>query len=612
MSNRVDFFQSEETSLVVPGASVLVFVDGLLCPYLEVIEIVRGDWPEFSWARLVYNPAGYSQGEQFSAEDVEAEVGMGKSIRIEQVYNGLAPGASAFGFAIFVGQIEEIESRIDERGELVELIARDFSSQLKLVTVYGQRVRNSDGSGVFLCGADTAFSEDGKANAGTEPIKHNGKSYTAFAAEPLKGRLWSYAEAIEYLLCEHLPAGQLHLPSVKQLEVLTDNQTACDFDVTGLNMLEALRRCCDRTGLRFKFVPRLAPAGPKQAIVFYKNDTGRVVELDYQQTGEQLSISKTNISKLHSRKNFFPITHKYIGQGDFKVYEATFELVKAWNPADESTDYNTFSPTTNPDFYKVKDVYRKWSLNEAGDYSSSPYSQGNAYDFSKIFESSNFVPCRRRFWPILTTDTQGNSLGYFLEVSFDNGTNWWQYLYAFNNLLNECGVWLSSDLLDVDTWIAALKGVLKFRITASVVSDERLSSVVADGPVNSTVPVVDHIITLPRQFKYRKVSNKSIFANSSDESLGTPNEIDDTTVLYEFLRKRAEAKPEVIETIDVQTPYLIFDYRVGDKITSSPESRDLLACRRDNRSEIRIERVRMDFQKQHTDLKISRRRKVQI
>ncbi len=612
MSNRVDFFQSEETSLAVPGTSVSVLVDGSLCPYLEVVEVVHDDRPEFSWARLVYNPAGYSQGELLSAEDVKTEVGMGKSVRIEQVYNGLAPGVSAFGFAIFVGQIEGIETRLDGGGELVEIVAKDFGSQLKRVTVYGRRVGSSNGSSLFLAGADTAFSEDGKANAAIEPIEHNGKSYTAFAAEPSKGRLWSYAEVIEYLLCEYLPGGQLQLPSAEQLKALTDSQTARDFDVTGLDLLEALRRCCERTGLRFKFVPRFVSTGPEQAIVFYKDGTGRVVELNCQRAGERFSISKTNISKWLSQKNFFPVTHRYIGQGDFKVYEATFELVKAWDPADESTDYDIFSPTTNPDFYKVKDVNRKWVLNEAGDYGGPPYSQGDAFDFSKIFESSNFVQRRRRFWPALTTDKQGKSLGYFLEVSFDDGLNWWQYLYAFNNLINECGVWLSSDLLDIDTWIAALKGVLKFRITASVVSDERLSCVVADGPVNSTAPVVDHIITLSRQFKYRKVSNRSMFANSSDESLGAANEIDDTTALYEFLRKRAGSASEIIETVDVQTPCLAFDYRVGDEVTCSPESRDLLSCRGDNRSVSRITRVQMDFRNQCTNLKIIRRRKVDV
>ncbi|MCJ7778435.1 MAG: hypothetical protein MUP16_08995, partial [Sedimentisphaerales bacterium] len=391
-----------------------------------------------------------------------------------------------------------------------------------------------------------------------------------------------------------------------------DNQTARDFDVTGLDVLEALRRCCERTGLRFEFVPRFVSTGPEQAIVFYRSGTGRIVELNCQKAGERFSISKTNISKWLSQKNFFPVTHRYIGQGDFKIYEATFELVKAWDPADESTDYDTFSPTTNPDFYKVKDVYRKWVLNEAGDYSDTPYGQGDAFDFSKIFESSNFVQRRRRFWPALTTDKQDKSLGYFLEASFDNGLNWWQYLYAFNNLLDECGVWLSSDSLDIDTWVAALKGVLKFRITASVISDERLSCVVADGPVNSVIPVVDHIVTLPRQFKYCKVSTRSIFANSLDESLGTPNEIDDTTALYEFLRKKAGSASEIIETVDVQTPCLALDHRVGDEVACSPESRDLLSCRNDSRSVNRITRVQMDFRNQCTNLKVIRRRKVEV
>ena len=247
-----------------------------------------------------------------------------------------------------------------------------------------------------------------------------------------------------------------------------------------------------------------------------------------------------------------------------------------------------------------------------GDYSGPLYGQGEAFDFSKIFESSNFVQRRRRFWPALTTDKQDKSLGYFLQVSFDNGLNWWQYLYAFNNLLDECGVWLSSDLLDIDTWVAALKGVLKFRITASVVSDERLNCVVADGPVNSVIPVVDHIVTLPRQFKYRKVSSKSIFANSLDESIGTPDVVDDATALYEFLRKRAGSASEIIETVDVQTPYLAFDFRVGDEVTCSPESRDLLSCRGDSRSVSRIARVQMDFRNQCTNLKIVRRRKVEV
>jgi hypothetical protein len=354
------------------------------------------------------------------------------------------------------------------------------------------------------------------------------------------------------------------------------------------------------------------PTGPGQAIVFYKSGTGRAVELNCQQSGQQFGISKTNIAALRSRKNFWPVTHKYIGQGNFKVYEATFELVKAWDDGLEDTDYDKFSPSTNPDFYQVKDVYRKWCLNEAGQYSSAPYNQGDTFDFSKIFQNTNFVHRCRRFRPALTSDKQGRSLGYYLQVSYDNGLHWWQYLHAFNILLDECGVWLSSDRLDIDTWVAALNGVLRFRITASVISDERLTSAVADGPVNSTAPVVEHIITLPRQFKYRKMSDQSIFSGTTDDTLGAPDEVDDSDALHEFVRHTAATSSEIIETFDIQTPSLMFDYRVGDMVSTSPESRDLLSCRSDSRSQSQIVRVQMDFEKQCTNLRIIRQRNCQL
>ncbi|KPL25033.1 MAG: hypothetical protein AMJ75_02105 [Phycisphaerae bacterium SM1_79] len=609
MSNRIDFFQSTQTRLALPGATVSILLEGALCPFLEPIEIVRGGWPEFSWARLAYNPAAYTSADLVAAGDIETELAMGKRVCIQQIYNGIPPGAAAFAFLLFEGQIEGIETEIGPNCERVEIVVKDFSASLKRTTVYGQRVGDSDGSSLFLAGADTAFNPNGKANANLFPIEVNGKSYTAFCAEASQGKHWSYAEVIDYLLCEYLLSGQLQTPPIEQLRALTENQIVRDLDVTGLNLVEAMHRCCDRIGLRFKFVPRPVSTGPNQAIMFYKSGADRVVELNCQPQGEQFTISKTNIASLHSRKNFWPITHKYIAQGDFKVYEATFELVKAWDGSLEDTDYDKFSPSSNPDFYQVKDVYRKWCLNEAGDYSGDPYNQGVAFDFLKIFQSGNFVRRRRRFWPVLTTDKQERSLGYFLQVSFDNGLHWWQYLYAFNNLLNECGLWLSSDRLDVDTWVAALKGVLKFRMTASVISDERLSCVVADGPVDSTVPVIEHIITLPRQFKYRQVSGQSIFANSSDGTLGVPDEADDSIALYEFVRKRAQVASETIETVEVQTPYLAFDYRIGDRVSTSPESRDLLGCRSDNRSVSWIEQVQMDFEKQCTNLKIVRKRK---
>jgi hypothetical protein len=249
-------------------------------------------------------------------------------------------------------------------------------------------------------------------------------------------------------------------------------------------------------------------------------------------------------------------------------------------------------------------------LNEAGDYSGTPYNQGDAFDFSKIFEGAEYVNHRRRFWPALTADKKGRSLGYFLEVSYDDGIYWWQYLYAFDNLLDECGIWLSSDQLDVNTWVAALKGVLRFRIIASVVSDERLTCSIAEGSVNSTVPVVEHLFCLPRQFKYRKVSGQSIFANSVDPSIGEPDEVDDTDRLYQFVRQKARNFVHTIGNADIQTPYIVMDYEPGDIIKPAPDGRDILGLRNNNRDIISIEQVRIDFESQSTHLRVNRRRRV--
>ena len=604
MANRVDFFQSESSKLSIAAVKTEVFYDGCFCPYLEPVDIVRGSWPEFGRARIRVNrTAGASAETNYEQTEFKPEIG--RSVCVKNIYS---KGTSLESFPIFSGKIEKIESRLNADGSVVEIIARDFSAELERITVYGQWIAKDDGTVLFLNGAETIFNEAAEPNACGQPVLHNARNVRLFSAELLKSRLWSCAEIINYLLVVYLPAGRLQLQPIERLEALTERQRVYDLDVTGISLLDALHRCCERAAVAFKFVQRIEQTGPRQTIVFYKKQTGRAVELNCQRDGGTLSISKTQVSALVNKKQQ-TVTHRYIGRGEFKRFEATFELVKGWDAALEETDYDKFSASGNPQFMEVKDVYRKWVLNEAGDYSEEPYNQGDAYDFSEIFGTSSYICRGRRFWPALSCDSQGKSMGYFLEVSYDNGEHWWQYLGAFENRLDECAIWLSSDRLDINTWVAALKGVLKFRLTASVVSDERLSCEISDGPVNSVTPVVDSVITLPRQFKYRKVTGKSIFANSKAEGLGQADEADDGKALYEYVRKKASLCSDAIEEFDVRTLHLLFDCRVGDVVTSSPESKDLFGVRADNRSIARIERVRMDFDGQFTKLTIKKQRK---
>jgi hypothetical protein len=176
-------------------------------------------------------------------------------------------------------------------------------------------------------------------------------------------------------------------------------------------------------------------------------------------------------------------------------------------------------------------------------------------------------------------------------------------------LADECGIWLSIEQFDEDMWFAILKGVLKFRITASVMSDERINFAVADGPVNSTAEVVDKIITLPRRFKYRKVSPQSIFADKSGGNLGIADEADDTQSLVEYTRGLSDLNRREIERLKIKTLLLSKIFSPGDRIATSPDSRDILGVGYDGRSFCFVEKVEMDFAEQQTILTAVKKRK---
>jgi hypothetical protein len=612
MTDTTEVLSPEYASLALPAGTAAVFVEGVLCAELEPVEVVRGGWPDFGRATLRVTAAfGVTAGARCASPprpgQIEDRFPMGAEVSLRQVFNRAGPKVAPADLTLFIGQIERVETRIGPEGQTVQFTVRDFSGVMERITVYGRHVGDGAGGSLFLPGLDTTFNPGGRDNAAVEPIEVNGQSYLAFCASDTEAKAWTCASVINYLLSVYLPTDQLHRPGMEQLLALTQGRLVRDLDLSGLNLLDALHRCCEVAGLQFRFAPRLVETGPRQAVVFYPNGRGRAVELNCQTTGQGLSLSKTNIASLQGRRGLYPVTHRYIGQGDFKMYEATFELVKAWDPALEGADYDLFGASTNPEFHKVRDVYRKWCLNEAGDYSGPPYNQGPAYALTGVFESEAYVRQRRRFWPTLSAGMQGKSLGYFLEVSFDGGEQWWQYFHAFNNLLDEAGVWLSSDQLDVNTWVAALKSVLRFRITASVISDERLTCIAADGPVGSAAPVVDHVITLPRRFQYRKVSARSVLKGRT-EGFGPADEVDDSAAVHDFVRQQATASAAIIETIDLQTPTLALHFQPGDRVTASPDSRDFLDCRRDPRSLTWIDRVRVDFTNQCTHLKIVRQR----
>jgi hypothetical protein len=576
MSNSIEFFQPQNNNLAVGAVSASVYLDGQFCDSLTVESITMAGEPEFNQAVLNFLPRGLKP-------TLHDNVRCGQKIDIKTVYDSGIGVACPDEVVIFSGFIEQIEIT-----DVTTIIAKDYSAKLKRRTVYGQNIFNANGQAVFIKSADTVFNPSGQANMA--------KGKILFAAEENDAIAFTCADAIYYLLHTYVAAGELIYPTLEQLQTLTNNCAIRDVDVTGLNLIDAISRCCKQAGLRFKF------SVDSRAIVFYRPGIGRSVELNCQWQGETLDISKTNIAQV-TRKQNPVITNRYIVQGDYKIFEATFNLVKGWNPAIETTTYDLYSPTTNENFNNVRDVYRKWVLNESGDYTASPYGQGSAFDFANIFQTDKYIRKARRFYPALACGDDGGSIGYYLEMSYTNGSKWWPYINSFKVLLDQCGIWLSVEQLDSDMWFAILKGILKVRITASILSDERINYTAADGAVGSIIPVVDKVVTLPKRFKYQKVSSQSAFVGS------TANEIDDTASVVAYANNLCSVGLSANESLQIKTMTAMPYFSPGDKITTSPDSGDILGVLYDTRNVCCVEKAHVDFVNQQTILTAVKKRK---
>lgn len=306
MLNRVDFYQGECKDLAIPAGRCEVFVEDEICPFLEAVEIVRAGWPEFGWAKLRYNPAAAYMPQGESMAQAERTAAIGKRLRICRLVDTGIGEVKIEPLWVFEGQVELIETNLGPKEQDLEITARDMSAELDRVTVGGRRIATAGGESSFNDGLECVFNEDGQPNASTQQIQHNGATYTAFAGDGQEAKYWSIAEVLEYLLSEYVVYGQLQAPPVAFIEVLTGEKVVDELDVESKSVLKAVQDCCEQVGIQFAFKARQAELGPREQIVFYRPSEGRKVELNLQYTGEKLSISRTNVSELHSERRNQP------------------------------------------------------------------------------------------------------------------------------------------------------------------------------------------------------------------------------------------------------------------------------------------------------------------
>jgi len=249
-----------------------------------------------------------------------------------------------------------------------------------------------------------------------------------------------------------------------------------------------------------------------------------------------------------------------VAVGDRKVHESTFALIAGWDDSLATYDPDDFSPSANPDFATIRDVFRKWVLNEDGRYSRSPYGREDSPDLSAIFEDESYVRRPRRFLECLSRDALGRSLGVYAEVSLDGGTSWQRLAITARVLPGECGLYLTDDPLPPRYLAAVMRGQVRMRVTASIESDSRLRAEHADAEAEELPGRTRHILA-PGGYRYRRVAPSSRFYGSGDA-----DEVDDGARLQDLVDAAFEADRHVRAPARIHVPWLALGYRVGQRL----------------------------------------------
>lgn len=276
--------------------------------------------------------------------------------------------------------------------------------------------------------------------------------------------------------------------------------------------------------------------------------------------------------------------------GDYPTLEATFELLPGWDAAHDAkgtaTDMDKLA-LEHPDWKttpELANVWRRWVLNEAGDYR-----RHRVFNFTPYFGATNFTPRRRPFSPCIAFDPAenlplGGRHGMILEW-YDNASATWKPVEDFGPhgswapLDREAGIIFTGEfppeqLIEQSVSAAATgtgaptqnMALAKLRITASVRADARVQ-IDRTNPQSLLRVARGRVVDAPSQWCLREVHRSSINNAKIAAGNAVSTAVDDRLAMVAFaddiLRQWSAASVDGAITM----PGIdIHDYQVGDTL----------------------------------------------
>ncbi len=547
---------------VLAAPMVQVRINGQVEPRfrLESIEQRMGLAPTATFTAALGRDA--ITGEALRLDDVAANVHPGATITATLLRGGVLPGKEADDRVVFDGRVTRADLSMQADGEHLILEAEDPTADLLRRRIRGRRAWTAGGGADRVDGQTLVFNPDGRANAADATYDPGtGDAYTIFTADhPSGGTAWTLDEAVAYVLAEHGQAESVEVPSPSETRAALPATVIRDVCLEGRPLGEALDALLELAGARLVVRVEPGPAAVSRRLEIWYPARGPSGWLSHQSPDQTYDPTKTDFVGLGVRMEFAAAPRRYVAQGDRKFYESTFDLVAGWDDALATSDPDDFSPRTNADFDTVRDVFRKWVLNEAGDYTGSPYGRGAPPDLSGVFEDAPYVRRRRRLLPCLSRDAPGRSRGVYVEISLDGGASWEQTTLAARVLRDECGIYLSEDPLPPRYLAAAMRDEVRVRVTAALESDSRLAAEYA-GEDAADLPGHTRHVHVPAGYRFRRVASTSRFYGD-----GGADEADDAARLDDLVRAAWEADRRAPALARIEMPYLAMGHRVGERI----------------------------------------------
>jgi hypothetical protein len=536
-----------------------VLIEGQPMPRvrLDRLESSLGGAPRAHFSMGLGHEA--DSAEDYRISEAQSQVVCGGSVTARLLGGGLLPGASGAGQILFEGRINRIDAGLDCDGEWLCFEAEDSVTDILRQRTCGQRVRTAAGQDEVVEGFGLVFNPEGRPNAAYQPHEPEERdAYTIFAAPgDASAFAWTLDRAVTYLLAEFTQADGLAVPTPGEVSDAVGNLVLHDVNLEGRTLGESLGALLELANACLQVVVEPGESSVARQLKIWTRNLASEIWPWHQAVGSDFDPAQTTFSDFAATIHLETSPRRYIARGDRKVYESTFDLVPGWDESLESGDLDDFIPARNPDFAAVRDVFRKWVLNEDGRYTGSPLNRGDPPDFSSLFEGSAYVRRPRRLLPCLSRDGADRSHGVYAEVSLDGGQSWDRLTLAARVLTGECGLYFPEDALPDRYLAVAIRHQVRVRVTATIEADDCVRAQRNDGGGNN-LPGRTQYLPVLAGYRYRKVSPTSRFYGSplSDET-------DDTSRLQALVDVAWQADYFSLITGRMKIPWLALEYRAG-------------------------------------------------